>query len=216
MELMDMKKLGFPVLGLLGLLALSGCGAVNSAINSVIPEIDNLVRLDDSTADAVVGSGRAVISGNVNKSITFDDRTLPQSTSLKRMRLRQSLDQDIQVTPAGDAALPVSFTLKNITLSIRLGETSGNRVAEASASFAGPVTFTRQAGTSVYRTATPVEVSNITFDTTNFNAARDIITSAPSPNTAAGRLSFDAESTELPSGTSLRFKFTGGKAKLEL
>lgn len=210
-----MKRAVFPVLGLAAL-ALAGCGAVNNAINSVIPEIDNLVRLDDTTVDAVVGSGRAVISGNISRSVTFDDRTLPEQGKLRRLRLRQSIDQDIQVTVPGGASLPASFTLSNVALNVRLTETGSARVAESTATYSGSVTFTRQGTSAVYRSAGGFEISNITFDSTGFNTVRDIITTAPSPNTVAARLSFDTDDTQLPSGSTLRFKFVSGKAKVEL
>jgi hypothetical protein len=215
MERMDMKKFVFPVLGLMSL-GLSGCGAVNNAINSVIPEIDNLVRLDDTTVDAVVGSGRAVISGNVSHSVTFDDRTLPEQARIRRLRLRQSIDQDIQVTVPSGKNLPASFTLSNIVLTVRVTETGSTRSAESSASYSGSVTFTRQAATAVYRSTGGFEVSNVTFDNSGFSTLREIITTAPSPNTAAARLSFDTDDTQLPSGSTLRFKFVQGKAKVEL
>lgn len=210
-----MKKFGFSVLGI-ACVALSGCGAVNNAINSVIPEIDNLAQLNGSSVDATVGSGRAVISGNVSRSVTFPDRELPQVTQLRQMRLRQSLDQAVQVNMPSGKSFPASFTLSNIALLIRLSDGEGARVAEASATYAGPVTFTREGTSNVYRTTATVEVSNITFSNTGFSTARDIITTTPSPNTASGRLSFDADDTQLPNGSVLKFTFVNGKAKVEL
>jgi hypothetical protein len=217
MKDMEMKKFGFARLALLGTacVALSGCGAVNSAINSVIPEVDNLVKLNGATVDATVGSGRAVISGNVSKSAEFGDTELPQVSQLKTMRLRQSLDSAIQVTMPSGKSFPASFSLSNVALRIRLSD-SDARAAEASATFSGPVTYTRDGTTSTYRTTTPVEVANITFSNTTFSTARDIITTAPSPNSASGRLSFDTDDTQLPNGSVLRFTFVNGKAKVEL
>ncbi|WP_309714553.1 hypothetical protein [Armatimonas sp.] len=209
-----MKKFGFALLGT-ACVALSGCGAVNNVINSVIPEVDNLVKLNGTTVDATVGSGRAVISGNVSKSAEFGDTELPQVSQLRTMRLRQSLDTAIQVTMPSGKSLPASFSLSNIALRIRLSD-SDARASEASATFAGPVTYTRDGTTSTYRTTTPVEVGNITFSNTAFSTARDIITTAPSPNSANGRLSFDTDDTQLPNGTVLRFTFVEGKAKVEL
>ena len=210
-----MKQLRFPVLGA-ALIALAGCGAVNNVINSVIPEIDNLAKLDGSTVDATVGTGRAVISGNVSRSVSFPDRDLPQVNQLKVMRLRQSLDQAIQVTMPSGKSFPESFSLSNITLSIRLSDGEGARTAEASASYVGPVTFTRDGSTNTYRSNTTVEVNNIAFAGSGFSTVRDIITTAPTPNAASGRLSFDANDTELPNGTVLKFTFANGKAKVEL
>ncbi len=195
--------------------ALSGCGAASSLVNSVIPEIDNLAALNDTTVDATVGSGRAVISGNVSKTSTFPDRDLPEQIKLKRLKLRQSLDRQVQVTLPAGAAAPASFTLKNIALSVKLSDSS-SRSVETSKSLDGPITFTREAATNVYSVSAPVEVSGVTFDSSKFSTARDIITTAPSPNTVVARVSFDAESTELPNGTVLRFKLVGGKAKVEL
>ena len=96
-----MKKFGFSMLGV-ACVALSGCGAVNNAINSAIPEIDNLAQLNGANVDATVGSGRAVISGNVSRSVTFPDRDLPQVSQniadprlqgLKHLRVRQGLER---------------------------------------------------------------------------------------------------------------------------
>lgn len=194
---------------------LSGCGAVNSAINSIIPEIDDLVKLNGKSIEATVGTGRAVLSGNVGKSGPLDDTELPQADKLKSMKLRQSLAQNVTVTMPGSAAFPASFKLSNITLKITLSDSQGT--AEASATLAGPVTFTRQGTTSTYQASTTaVEISNIAFTSTNFEMVRNIITMPPSPNTAAAKLSFDADDTELPSGSKLTFTFSGGKAKVEL
>lgn len=210
-----MKKFGFSMLGV-ACVALSGCGAVNNAINSAIPEIDNLAQLNGSNVNATVGSGRAVISGNVSRSVTFPDRDLPQVSQLKTLRLRQSLDQAIQVDMPSGASYPAAFTLSNITLQIRLSDGDGSRFTESSATYAGPVTFTRDGTTNIYRTTATVEVSNITFSGSGFSSARDIITTAPSSNSASGRLSFDADDTQLPNGTVLKFTFANGKAKVEL
>jgi hypothetical protein len=206
---MDMKIRIFPLVGI-ACIALSGCGVVNS----VIPEVDNLVSLNDTTVDAVVGSGRALISGNITKSATFDDRTLPSQGSIRRLRLRQSLDQAVEVTVPNGATLPASFTLSNFALLITLADAA--HTVTASATYPGPATFTRQGTTSTYVTTSTVEVKNITFSSTDFTIAQDIITAPPSPNTATGRLSFDANDTELPRNSVLRFKFVNGKAKVEL
>ena len=212
-----MKKIGFLTIGL-ACITLSGCGAVNDAINSAIPEIDNLANLNGTKAQAACGSGRALISGNISKSASFADRALEQVDKLKKMRCRQSLDTDIQVAMPAEKAFPASFTLSNITLQITLSDGTGStaRTTSASATFAGPVTYTRVGTTDIYRTTATVEVSNITFSDINFNTARSIITTAPTPNTAQGRLSFDADDTQLPNGTKLTFTFINGKAKVEL
>ena len=211
-----MKNL-FPVfLGAVALVSLSGCGAVSSVVNSVIPEIDNLAALNDTSVDATVGSGRAVISANVTKTSEFPDRSLPEQVRLKRLKFRQSLDRQVLVTLPSGATAPAAFTLKNIALSVRLSDGDGARSTETSATVPGPVTFTREGSSNVYAITAPLEVSDVTFDKTKFTLARDIITTAPSPNTVSARVSFDAESTELPTGTVLRFKLVGGKAKAEL
>ena len=205
---------GFLALVLGGSVMLGGCGSVNNAINSIIPDINNLVKLDGRSLSATVGSGRAAISGNVSASAPFDDTELPQVSALKSMVLRQSLSQSVTISLPSGTAFPTSFALSNITLEILLSD--GTRSAQASATLAGPVTFTRQGTTSTYSATAPVEVSGITFQSTNFTSARDIITTAPSPNTASGKLSFDAESTQLPNGSTIAFTFSGGKAKVQL
>jgi len=203
-------KQRLPLLCSVALLSLSGCGAVNS----LIPEIDNLVPLSGNSVQATVGSGRAVISGNITKSVSFPDRDLPSASKLKSMSLRQSLATSVQVTVPNGVSLPNTFTLSNITLQITLSD--GDRSTSSSATYAGPVTFTRTAGTSTYTTATTIEVSNISFTSAPFSTVKSIITTAPSPNTATGKLSFDAESTELPNGSTISFTFGGGKAKVAI
>lgn len=188
---------------------LSGCGAVNS----LIPEIDDLARLNGTTVEATVGSGRALISGNVSRAVSFADRDLPQVSQLRRLKLRQSIDGALEVSVPGNS-YPASFSLSNIGLQVRL--TDGARVADASASVAGPITFTREGTTNIYRTSGPVEISNLTYSNATFSTARDIITTAPSPNSASGRLSFDTDDTQLPSGSVLKFTFVNGKARVEL
>ena len=206
-----MKKLGFFVFGV-ACVAMSGCGAVNS----LIPEVDNLVGLNGSTVDATVGSGRALISGNINRTVTLPDTALDQLSKLKRIRLRQSLAPSITVKVPTGKTSPASFVLSNIALQVRLSESGSARVAQASGTYAGPVTFTRDGVSNSYTTTATVEVRDIVYSNDAFTNARDIITTAPSPNTAEGRLSFDADDTQLPSGTLLSFTFANGKAKVEL
>lgn len=200
--------------GVVALVALSGCGAA-SLVNTVIPEIDDLAALDGTSVEATVGSSRAVISASVTKTSTFPDRDLPQKNVLKRLKLRQSLNQRVTVTFASGVTPPATFTLKNLALNVRLSD-SDARSVESSASVAGPLTFTREGSTKVYSLSGPVEVSGITFDGAKFTAIRDIITTMPSPNTATARFSLDAEDTELPSGTVLKFGLENGKAKVEI
>lgn len=199
----------------LALVSLSGCGAVSSVVNSVIPEIDNLAALDGTNVEATVGSGRAVISASVTKTSTFPDRDLPENNRIKRLKLRQSLNQRVAVTFPDGVTPPASFTLKNLTLTVKLSD-SDSRSAEATASVAGLLVYTREGTSTVYVNATPVEVSGVTFDGAKFTAIRDIITTAPSPNSVTARFSLDAEDTELPRGTVLRFGLEGGKAKVEI
>ena len=181
----------------------------------MIPDIDNLAALDGTQIDATVGSGRAVISGNIAKSATFADRDLPQKSSLKRLKLRQSLDSNISIALPTSAVAPASITLTNFALLVKLSD-SDSRTAEASATLAGPLTFTRQGTTNIYTRTTPAEISGVTFDGAKFTTVRDIITTAPTPNTVSARLSFDANDSELPSGAVVKFTLVGGKAKVEL
>ena len=198
--------------GALAVLALSGCGAVNSAINSVIPEVDNMANLNGQVVEAVIGSGRATISGSVSATANFNDQTLEQVSKLKQLILRQSLS-DATVTMPGGATAPTAFSLRNITLKVTLSDTAGARSVDASASFAGPVTFTRQGTTNTYIPATKVEISNINFSGVNFSTVIGIVTASPSPNTATGKLSLDADDTQLPAGTKISFTLVDGKAK---
>ena len=213
----SMKNFKFFTLGAsaLALVALSGCGAA-SLVNSVIPEIDDLAALNGTSVEATVGSSRAVISATVTKTSTFPDRDLPQKNVLKRLKLRQSLNQRVSVTFASGVTPPATFTLKNLALNVKLSDGDGARSVESSASVAGPLTFAREGKTSVYTLSGPVEVSNIAFDGAKFTAIRDIITTAPSPNAVTARFSLDAEDTELPRGTVIRFALENGKAKVEI
>lgn len=190
--------------------SLTGCGA----INSLIPEIDNLVPLSGNTVQATVGTGRAVISGNITKSVTFPDRDLPSASKLKSMNLRQTLTGSVQVTVPNGRTLPASFTLSNITLQITLSD--GDRSTSSAATYAGPVTFTRQGISQTYTTSTVIEVSNIGFSGGNFSTVKSIITTAPSPNIASGKLSFDTDDAQLPNGSTITFTFDGGKAKVAI
>ena len=211
----SMENLKLFALGASALVALSGCGAA-SLVNSVIPEIDDLAALNGTSVEATVGSSRAVISASVTKTSTFPDRDLPQKNVLKRLKLRQSLNQRVTVTFASGVTPPATFTLKNLALNVKLSDSDGARSVESSASVAGPLTFAREGKTSVYTLSGPVEVSNIAFDGAKFTAIRDIITTAPSPNAVTARFSLDAEDTELPRGTILKFGLENGKAKVEI
>ena len=200
---------------LLALVSLSGCGAASSLINQVIPDIDNLAALDGTSIEATVGTSRATISSSVTKTSTFPDRDLPQKASLKRIKLRQSLNQRVSLTFPSGVTPPSSFTLKNLVLAVKLSD-DDSRSAESSASISGPLVFNREGTSNVYAISAPVELNNITFEGATFLAVRDIVTTAPSPNTATARFSLDAEDTELPRGTILKFSLENGKAKVEI
>ncbi len=171
-----------------------------------------MANLNGQIAEAVIGSGRATISGSVSATANFNDQTLEQVNKLNQLILRQSLS-NATVTMPGGATAPTTFSLRNITLKVTLSDTDGARSVDASASVAGPVTFTRQGTTNTYIPAAKVEISNINFSGTNFSTVIGIVTTAPSPNTATGKLSLDADDTELPAGTKISFTLVDGKAK---
>jgi hypothetical protein len=210
-----MKKQALSAIGAGLLVSLSGCGAVSSIVNTVIPEIKNLAALDGKSVDATVGSGRAVISASVTKTATFRDRNLPQVARLRRVKLRQGVNQRVVATFPPDFAPPPTFTLKNLSLTVRFSD-SETRVAEATASVAGPLVFVRDGDTSTYSLTTPVEVKGLTFDGAEFATIRDIITTEPGPNSVTARFSLDADDTELPRGTVLKLSLEGGRAKVEI
>ncbi len=201
--------------GALSVLVLSGCGAVNSAINSVIPEVNNMANLNGQIVETVIGSGRATISGSVSATANFNDQTLEQVSKLNALILKQSLS-DATVTMPGSAAAPTTFSLRNITLKVTLSDGEGARSVDASATVAGPVTFTRQGSTNTYVPTAKVEISNIKFSGETFSTVIGIVTGAPSPNTATGKLSLDADDTELPAGTKISFTLVDGKAKPQI
>ncbi len=171
-----------------------------------------MANLNGQVVEAVIGSGRATISGSVSATANFNDQTLEQVSKLKQLILRQSLS-DATVTMPGGATAPTAFSLRNITLKVTLSDTAGARSVDASATVAGPVTFTRQGTTNTYIPTTKVEIANINFSGTNFSTVIAIVTASPSPNTAAGKLSLDADDTELPAGTKISFTLVDGKAK---
>jgi hypothetical protein len=191
---------------------LGGCGAVTNAVNSAIPEIDNVLALDGVAIDSTVGGlTRAPIVGGFDQVVEFADRELPQKDRLRFVRIRQSLDKQVQVSVPTGATLPAAFTVRNVTLRVSL--TDGARSVSGEATIAGPLTYTRTGVSSTYVTEGDV-TPEISFTSENFATFREIVTTAPTPNTATARLRFDAEDTELPAGSRVRVTLVDGKARV--
>jgi hypothetical protein len=197
-------------------LAMTGCGGAKSLINNAIPEVDNLLKLNDSEIDTNVGGvTRAVIVGGLDKSHTFPDRDLPEGNRLNFVRLRQGLHQNVRVTVPEGAPLPATFTLSNITLETQVSDMEGDvkRGVEGNATITGPVIFTQVGSSNDYATTSVME-PEIGFSADPFRTFRAIVTTAPNPNSVNVKLRFDADDTQLPTGSVIRFKFVGGKAKV--
>jgi hypothetical protein len=194
----------------------TGCGGTKSIVNSVIPPVDNLLKLNDTEIDTNVGGiSRALIVGGLDKSATFPDKDLPEKNRINFVKLKQGLNQNVRVTVPSGATLPASFTLSNITLETMVtdGDGASKRTVTGSATVVGPITFTKVGATNTFD-ASGVMEPEINFSSEPFKTFRDIVTTAPSPNTATVKLRFDANDTQLPAGTVIRFKFVGGKANV--
>jgi hypothetical protein len=195
---------------------ITGCGAAKTVVNNNIPEVDNLLKLNDSEIDSSVGGvTRAVIVGGLDKTQTFPDRDLPEANRINFVRLRQGLNQNVRVTVPEGATLPAAFTLSNITLETQVSDMKEDvqRVSAGSATVAGPVVFTKVGATNNYTTNSVME-PEMSLSANPFKTFRAIVTTAPSPNTVVVKLRFDADDTQLPAGSVIRFKFVGGKAKV--
>jgi hypothetical protein len=199
---------------------ITGCGAAKTVVNNNIPEVDNLLKLNDSEIDSSVGGvTRAVIVGGLDKTQTFPDTDLPEANRINFVRLRQGLNQNVRVTVPEGATLPASFTLSNITLETQVSDMEEDvqrvtkRVSAGSARVAGPVVFTKVGATNNYTTNSVME-PEMSLSANLFKTFRAIVTTAPSPNTVVVKLRFDADDTQLPAGSVIRFKFVGGKAKV--
>jgi hypothetical protein len=193
-----------------------GCGAAKTAVNNNIPVVDNLLQLDNTEIDTNVGGiSRALIVGGLDKSATFPDKDLPEKNRINFVKLRQGLHQNVRVTVPAGKALPATFNLSNITLEtvVTDGDGASKRTVTGSAVVAGPITFTKVGATNTYD-ASGVMEPEINFSSEPFKTFRSIVTTAPSPNSATVKLRFDADDTQLPSGTVIRFKFVGGKANV--
>jgi hypothetical protein len=194
----------------------SGCGGAKALVNNNIPEVDNLLKLNDTEIDSSVGGvTRALIIGGLDKTATFDDKDLPEKNRINFVKLKQGLDKAVRVTVPQGKTLPATFTLSNITLDTVVSDGDGatKRTVTGSATVAGPVTFTQTGSSNIYTTTATVE-PEVNLSANPFKTFRDIVTTAPSPNTATVKLRFDADDTQLPAGSVIRFKFVGGKAKV--
>jgi hypothetical protein len=212
--------------GLLALLALSGCGA-GSAERS-LESFSNLLGLDGGE---LVGISRAELPATPTReqsySRTFEDRAIagPRrpldsvggSFSNARWTMTQGIGRSVRVTVPDGVALPTSFTLSNINLTLTI--TDGTRVAERTTTIAGPVVFTRSGESNLYTSRSEYTPEAVFPETTqearsSFEMLHQILTTAPSPNTSTAILRYDA-SAELPAGATLRFALRGGQARLQ-
>jgi hypothetical protein len=204
----------FTGIGALAMLSLlfSGCGAANNLVNSAIPEINNLLGLDNIEIDAAVGGlTRATIVGGLDRTGQFNNQTLPQGSSLKFAKLRQRLDRPVRVTVPAGKNLPASFTLRNLELTITISDTALSTSGKSS--LVGPVVYNRIGATAQYEATSDPE-PEVALESEAFKTFRTIVTEGPEPNAAAVKLRYDADDTELPSGSTIRFKMVGGKTKV--
>lgn len=192
----------------------AGCGAATNAINSSIPPVTNLLNLDGQTVSATVNGSRAAISGNGAAQVEFGDRSLPQADRLNFVRFGQGLERTVTVAVPDGVSLPGSFALSNIALSFSVSDAAPRNVS-ASGTVAGPITFVRVGTTNQYQAATgDITFSDIQIGGGNFDTFLNIVTSAPTPNSASGRVSFDTDTDQLPAGTVLTFTFVNGQARV--
>lgn len=193
--------------------AVSGCGGAGGAVS-----VANLLNLDGGE---LVGISRTaevgVPTGEQTFERIFEDRSLggrPGSGGRPgregRWRIGQGIARLVRVSVPEGVSFPTTFTLRDITLSLRIGD--GDRVAERTVTIADPVTFTRSGESDVY-TAGSALSTDTTFTEGSFETLHAILTTAPSPNTVTATLRYDA-STELPAGAALRFAFEHGIAQM--
>lgn len=208
----------FGTLATLVALPLMGCGAAKSIINNNIPAVTNLLKLDEQTLVAVMGEGRAVISGNKSVTVSFPNQSISQASQLASLALSQSLAHQVIVTVPSGATMPTDFPVSNLTLQLTIREGTGSAapLVNLSATVAGPVTFTRTSPSSnVYAATGPVVfTSNATG--TSLQQVLAIVTGGEDPNTVDAKLSIDSDDTKLPSGSTLTFSFYNGSAKPKL
>ncbi|WP_309707190.1 hypothetical protein [Armatimonas sp.] len=214
-----MKKTAyFGTLVTLMALPLVGCGAAKSIINNNIPAVANLLKLDEQTLVAIMGEGRAVISGNKSVTVSFPNQSISQASSLASLAFYQSLSPQIIVTVPSGATMPADFPLSNLTLQLTIREGAGSptQVVNLSATVAGPVTFTRTSPTSnVYAATEPVVFTNNATGT-SLQQVLAIVTGGADPNAVDAKLSVDSDDTKLPSGSTLTFSLYNGSAKPKL
>lgn len=202
----------------LSTLPLMGCGAAKSIINSNLPAVNDMLKLDGQTLVTTMGDGRAVISGNKTVTVTVPNRSISQADQLAALTFAQSLEHQVTVSVPAGATMPTSFPISNVALSLQIREGSGSsaQLVELLATVAGPITFTRTSPTSnLYEATSPVEFSHNATGTTLFQVL-GIITGGADPNTVVARLSVDSDDTKLPSGSTLTFRFYNGSAKPKL
>jgi hypothetical protein len=188
----------------------------------------NLLGLDGGE---LVGISRAELPATPTHeqsySRTFEDRAIagPRrpldsvggSFSNARWAVSQGIGRSVRVTVPDSVALPTSFTLSNLNLTLTI--TDGTRVAERTMTIAGPVVFTRSGASNLYTSRSEYTPEAVFPETTlearqSFGMLHQILTTAPSPNTATVTLRYDA-SAELPAGAALRFALRGGQARLQ-
>ncbi len=190
---------------------LSGCGAINNAINARIQPAVNPVGLDNQAVDVVLSGGGGVVTGSGEREVTFEDRTLSEAGRLRFVRFNQSFQNSVAVNAPAGTALPAEFSLSKLTLVLAFRD-GAPRAVSVEKTIDGPVTFVRAGETNEYRTNGSLVFSDLEIRT-NFGTLRDIFTDAPTPNAAGITVRLESSSAPLPAGTVVRFTSTGSTAQ---
>ncbi|WP_395093286.1 hypothetical protein [Armatimonas sp.] len=202
----------FGTLATLVALPLMGCGAAKSIINNNIPAVSNLLKLDEQTLVAIMGEGRAVISGNKSVTVSFPNQSISQASQLASLVFSQSIDPQVTVTVPAGATMPTDFPISNLTLQLTIREGTGS-AANLSATVTGSVTLTRTSPSSNVYAATGPVVFTINAAGTSLQQVLAIVTGGEDPNAVDAKLSVDSDDTKLPSGSTLTFRLFNGSAK---
>jgi len=212
---MSRLSFSYAAIAAAGALLFTGCSAATNAVLSSVPlpPINNLLNLDGEITAASVNGTRAATSGSGTKEREFGDRTLPEVNRLRFVRFNQSLERSVTVAVPSGAALPATFSLSNVALTLAVRDNAPRNVS-VTGNVGGPITFARVGETNQYQATTRVAFSNLELKDGNFGTIRDIITSGPSPNFVTGRIAFDTDTDQLPLGSVLTFTFVDGTARV--
>ncbi|MES2465164.1 MAG: hypothetical protein V4671_31745 [Armatimonadota bacterium] len=204
------RKARTPVFAFLAVV-LSGCGAINSAINARIQPAVNPFGLDFQTVDVAVGGAGSGLSGSGERAVAFADQSVSEAGRLRFVRFSQGLRSTIMVTAPQGAPLPAQFSVSSMTLTVTFRDDAPRSVS-ADRTRTGPITFVRVGETNEYQTTDSLDFSDLEIRS-NFGTFRDIYTMSPSPNDSRITISLQSDGSPLPAGSTLRFTLVGSVAR---